>query len=600
MCDYAGIERERCIVINDDATLSLMYQHHSWSRDLFISYHPIRNSGRTSRLNVGGEGSSRPRGRRGYASSDEDYNVPRRTDYHVFSNMDGPDEVTNRRIPSGPELYNTIKLGTHFSNKEELHGAPAIWSTIRGAKYRVTASDRKTWAAECINRPNKRTKQPYDGIVCNWKIRASFKSEYRTWQITVWCDGHNCDGANNEREDRNISQAHVAHVIVDKIRDRPNYPIKSIIFDCEAAFGCKIWKKKAWDGKRVAMNQWKFKKEEGDVHSRRKIFRYVFWHFGATRLTFQHSPPVVTVDATHLRGAYKGKAVVAVVKTANNRVVPVAYAIVDEESNHSWYWFLKYLKIYVLQDTFTCIISDRHSGILFAIVKLNRKFPNWGVHRYCMEHVVNLMSSVPKKKGLYALSWSVGTELDEDKYMKAWADLIETSQAASTYLQRIPLEKWTLFLDGFHRWGTTTSNDVESYNNILRGDRFLPIRAFVQATHAKTMAILTDEMTKINRYRSSALAAIPTETFDANKMCCRRYSISLYPNAPERTFSVRSPSLRLGVEGREHTVQFDMGSCTCLGWNTYMIPCAHAMAVAKVVVAKELTSDCGARGTTRT
>jgi hypothetical protein len=111
------------------------------------------------------------------------------------------------------------------------------------------------------------------------------------------------------------------------------------------------------------------------------FFRYVFWHFGATKRTFEHSHPVVTVDATHLKGAYKGKAIVALVKTANQRVVPVAYAVIDEESTHSWYWFLKYLKIYVLQESFTCIISDRHSGILSAIVKMDTKFPNWGVHR---------------------------------------------------------------------------------------------------------------------------------------------------------------------------------------------------------------------------
>ncbi|XP_071724707.1 uncharacterized protein [Rutidosis leptorrhynchoides] len=385
--------------------------------------------------------------------------------------------------------------------------------------------------------------------------------------MTVWCDGHNYDGVNNEREDRNISQNHVAHVIFDKIRDRPNYPIKSIVSDRESAFNCKIEKKKAWDGKRVAMNQlygdwetnfrqlpsymralehcndgtkvqWKFNKEDGIVYSWKKIFRYVFWYFGATKCTFQHSHPTVTVDATHLCGAYKGKAVVAIVKTANNRVVPVAYAIIDEESNHIW---------------------------------------------YCMEHArANMMGSILKKKGLYDLCWAVGTELDEAKYMKALADLIDTSLAASTYLQRILLEKWTLFLDGFHKWGVTTSNDTESYNNVLRGDRFLPIRAFVQATQAKAMAIFAYELMKINRYRS-ALVPISSETFDANKMHARRYEISLYPNTPRRTFSVRSSPLRLGVAGSEHTVRFDMGSCTYLIWDTYRIPCSHAMAVAKIL-----------------
>ncbi|XP_071722338.1 uncharacterized protein [Rutidosis leptorrhynchoides] len=405
--------------------------------------------------------------------------------------------------------------------------------------------------------------------------------------MTVWCEGHNCDGSNNVREDRNISQSHVAHVIMGKIRDRPSYPIKSIVEDCETYFGCKIGRKKAWDGKRVALNtlygdwetnfrqlpgymralehcndgtkvQWKFKKEDGAINSGRKIFRYVFWHFGATKLTFEHSCPVVTVDATHLRGAYKGKAIVALVKTANHRIVPVAYAIIDEESTHSWYWFFKYLKKYVLEDTFTCIISDRNSGIISAISKMDMKFPEWGIHRFCMEHVrANMMASVPKKKGIYGLCWAVSTALDEAQYMKAWTDLIQTSDRAAAYLQRIPLEKWTLFQDGFYRWGVTTSNDAESYNNVLRGDRFLPIRAFVQATHAKVMAIFTDEMAKINRYRS-ALAHIPSETFAHNRMEARRYEVSAYPNSPGRTFNVKCPPLRLGVPGRQHTVQFDM------------------------------------------
>ncbi|XP_071723281.1 uncharacterized protein [Rutidosis leptorrhynchoides] len=555
MCIYAGIEREavqlrliyvyvvdngdkQCIVINDDATLSLMYQHQSWSRDLFISYHPIHNSGRTPGFNTGRESSSRPRGRRGYGPSDEDHIVPRVADYHVFSNMDGPDE-------------------------EEVQGAIALWLARRGAEYRTIVSDQTVWAAECVNRPNRRDKKPFNGTVCNWRIRASFKGEYRTWQMTVWCEGHNCDGANNVQDDRNISQNHVVHVIIGKIRNRPSYRIKSIVEDCETYFGCKIGRKKSWDGKRVAMNtlygdwetnfrqlhsymralehcndgtkvQWKFKKEDGVINSRRKIFRYVFWYFGATKLTFEHSYPVVTVDAMHLRGAYKDKAIVALVKTANHRVVPVAYAIIDEESNHSWYWFLKYLKKYVLHDTFTCIISDRHSSILSAI--FNPLLIHISPHRFCMEHA---------------------------KYMKAWTDLIETSQQAATYLQHIPLDKWTLFQDGFYRWGVTTSNDAESYNNVLRGDRFLPIRPFVQATHAKVMAIFTDEMAKINRYRS-ALTQIPSQTFEYNRMKARRYEVSVYPNSPGRTFNVICPPLRLGVPSRQHTVQFDMGSCTCL------------------------------------
>ena len=51
--------------------------------------------------------------------------------------------------------------------------------------------------------------------------------------------------------------------------------------------------------------------------------------------------PVICIDATHLRGTYKGKILMAVTKNANNMILPLAYAVVDEETNNSWRWFLQ-------------------------------------------------------------------------------------------------------------------------------------------------------------------------------------------------------------------------------------------------------------------
>ncbi|XP_071723402.1 uncharacterized protein [Rutidosis leptorrhynchoides] len=235
----------------------------------------------------------------------------------------------------------------------------------------------------------------------------------------------------------NVSQSLVAHVILDAIRDSPNYEIKSIQRDVERQYDVQIGKKNASDGKRVEMNmvygdwesnfrelpsymkaledsndgtkvRWKFHKVDGCVTMTKKIFRYMYWSFGATRSTFNHSPPVVTVDVMHLRGAYKGKGIVAMVQIANGRIVLVAYAIIDEESTHSWYWFLKYLKKFVLRRRVTCIISNRHKGILTAIDKFDEKFSGWGVHRYCILHVrANLLSKIKKIKGVKTQSWNV-------------------------------------------------------------------------------------------------------------------------------------------------------------------------------------------------
>ncbi|KAG6538998.1 hypothetical protein ZIOFF_004150 [Zingiber officinale] len=61
-----------------------------------------------------------------------------------------------------------------------------------------------------------------------------------------------------------------------------------------------------------------------------KVFKYIFWAFGPAIDAFHMCRPVIGVDGTHLRGAYKRKILIAVSKDADNRILLVAYAIVDE------------------------------------------------------------------------------------------------------------------------------------------------------------------------------------------------------------------------------------------------------------------------------
>ncbi|XP_071724990.1 uncharacterized protein, partial [Rutidosis leptorrhynchoides] len=553
-------------------------------------------------------------------SEDEDYIQPavthERPNYHVYSNMEGPDIVSNRRMTPPPAKYsgdpNSITIGTNFSKgKKEINDAISRWSAQRGRGYYVKESNKKTWVAECLTRKHDYSVERRHGIDCNWRIRVSLNNETNYWKVVVWCPEHNCHGVNNRGNDMNVSQSLVAHVIADTIRESPNYEIKNIQRDVQREYGVQIGKKKASDGKRVAMNmvygdwesnfrelpsymkalqdsndgtkvRWKFHKVDGRVPITKKIFRYVFWSFGATRPTFNHSPPVVTVDAMHLRGAYKGKGIVAMVQTANGRIVPVAYAIIDEESTHSWYWFLKYLKTFILRRRVTCIISDRHKGILAAVDKLDEKFPGWGVHRYCILHVrANLLSKIKKTKGVKSQSWMVATKIQQRKYRDAWDALQNISEAACNWLRKLPIEKWTLFGDGFYRWGITTSNNAESYNNVLRCDRLLPIRAFVQATHEKAVKIFDEERTK-SQYWGKVLAPIHMEKYERYRLRAWKHTVKKF-RSDEFKYSVRTAIRGPGYGGNKHTVRFGECKCTCGKWETYRIPCSHAMAVAAII-----------------
>ena len=59
-------------------------------------------------------------------------------------------------------------------------------------------------------------------------------------------------------------------------------------------------------------------------------------------------------------GQYKRKMLVAVSKGTNNHILPMAYAIVEEEAVHSWYWFFQQFRFYVAQDKQLVYVLSQH------------------------------------------------------------------------------------------------------------------------------------------------------------------------------------------------------------------------------------------------
>lgn len=73
---------------------------------------------------------------------------------------------------------------------------------------------------------------------------------------------------------------------------------------------------------------------EVDSHNR---FHYFFLTFGASvRGYMRYLRPVICVDGGHLKGPYKGTLLLATGQDANKQIYPLAWGIVDAETNRSW------------------------------------------------------------------------------------------------------------------------------------------------------------------------------------------------------------------------------------------------------------------------
>ncbi|KAL0298241.1 UNVERIFIED_CONTAM: hypothetical protein Sangu_3152700 [Sesamum angustifolium] len=102
---------------------------------------------------------------------------------------------------------------------------------------------------------------------------------------------------------------------------------------------------------------------------------------------------------------------------ANQQVLPLAFALVDEESL-AWRWFLQMLAKHLLpnDDDRVCLISDRHSGLISAINYVPAfKFPR-GVHRFCLRHVCSNFNKKFNNIRLKDLCWRAGAEVNALRY----------------------------------------------------------------------------------------------------------------------------------------------------------------------------------------
>ena len=71
------------------------------------------------------------------------------------------------------------------------------------------------------------------------------------------------------------------------------------------------------------------------------VIQYCAMYFGLSPCIegFRHCKPVISIDGTHLYGKYREVLLIAMATDANNKVLPLPFAIVDKESGPSWGWF---------------------------------------------------------------------------------------------------------------------------------------------------------------------------------------------------------------------------------------------------------------------
>jgi hypothetical protein len=78
------------------------------------------------------------------------------------------------------------------------------------------------------------------------------------------------------------------------------------------------------------------------------VFGRAFWCFLPCVEAFKHCRPFLCIDGTFLTGNFKGTLIVAISCDADNRLVPLAFALVEKEDNVKWKFFMHMVRTKVV------------------------------------------------------------------------------------------------------------------------------------------------------------------------------------------------------------------------------------------------------------
>ena len=490
-------------------------------------------------------------------------------------NIDG-----ERHRRAAIQWENTITgVDQRFHSFAEFREALHKYSVAHGFAYKYKKNDNHRVTAKCKS----------EG--CPWRIYASRLPTTQLICIKKLYSTHTCEGAAIKAGHR-ATRGWVGSIIKEKLKASPNYKPKDIAIDIKREYGIQLNYSQAWRAKEIAREQLQGSYKEaynqvpyfcekimetnpGSVATfgtkEDSTFRRLFVSFHASISGFQQGcRPLLFLDSTPLYSKYQGTLLAAIAADGDDGVFPVAFAVVDADTDDNWHWFVVELKSAVSTSRPITFVADFQKGLRESLREI---FDNCQ-HGYCLRYLAEKLNK--DLKGQF--SHEARRLMVEDLYAAAYAPKLEAferctenikaiSPEAYNWVIRSEPDHWANAFFGGARYNHMTSNFGELfYNWVLESDA-LPITQMVDVLRGKMMETIytrrVDSGQWGTRLTPSMEERLQNETSKAQSLQVLLSHGSI--------FEVRGESVDL--------VDIEHWDCSCRVWQLSGLPCCHAIAV---------------------
>ncbi|XP_020889209.1 uncharacterized protein LOC110230460 [Arabidopsis lyrata subsp. lyrata] len=143
--------------------------------------------------------------------------------------------------------------------------------------------------------------------------------------------------------------------------------------------------------------------------------------------------PVIGIDGAFLKWDIKGHLLAAVGRDGDNRIVPIAWAVVEIENDDNWDWFMRHLSasLGLCEMQHLAIISDKQSGLVKAIHTI---LPE-AEHRQCSKHIMDNWKRDNHDIELTRLFWKIARSYTTEEFNNQMEELRKYNPQAHASLQ---------------------------------------------------------------------------------------------------------------------------------------------------------------------